>query len=103
MNLDIKGEDPWPDKQEECTTRAAMVSHIAAGFDTVEVWWSFLHGGFGETEGGIAGQKNPKRFDNPVGYGDGHVTFHKAGDIQPHGCVGDTWPTTGDGTVFYWY
>ena len=99
MNPNIKGEDPWPDKQEECTARAVMASHIAASFDVDTVWWSFLHGGFGATSGGVAGQKNPKRFDNPVSYGDGHVTFHKAADIIPRGTTGDTW----DSGIYYWY
>ncbi len=100
MNPNISDEDPWPDRWEECTSRTAMVSHIAAGnTDGDFIHWNFLHGGFGETDPGVS-EELSKYFDNPVGYGDGHITFHKAADIKPRACWGDTW---GPGQIAYWY
>ena len=99
MNPFLVGESPWPDNQEQCTAQAAMVSHIAASFSPDTIHWSFLHGGFGQTDPGASSDRLLEYFDNPVGYGDGHVTFHSEDEVQARASTGSSWA----GGIFYWY
>ncbi len=81
-----RGEAPWPSEQDEGTASAAMIAHRAgADIDNWDLGTlkpdSIPTKGHGAMEGG-------GRYENPVGYGDGHVEMNSGSDIKPRARIG---------------
>lgn len=84
-----KGEAPWPNEQDEGTASTAMIAHRAgAGIDDWDLGTlvpeSIPMKGHGVMDG--AG-----RYENPVGYGDGHVEMNSGSEIKPRARIAH-WP-----------
>jgi prepilin-type N-terminal cleavage/methylation domain-containing protein len=73
------GETPWPTKETECRPTAAMVAHRVE----VEIEDWDLGTLVSVPERGHGSMPGRLRFENPVGYGDGHVDIHLRSDIRP--------------------
>ncbi len=94
----LDGEPPWPKNMEECSSRAAFISHELStqGIGPSDtVYWDLTHGGGWETFGLPLDELTSE--DSPVGYADGSVIFHKKNEMRPRALC----PFFGD--YYYWY
>ena len=90
----MPGEEPWPDKLEECNSKNGIIAHLAYGDNTaINPVWNLTHGG-NQMVGGFFGSSD-KLVDNPVGHGDGSVKVYKESEMAPRGGA--------DGIHYYWY
>ena len=87
------GETPWPNNLAECNAKAGLISHTMIGPDSglEDLVWNMGHGGKGGT-----GFGSLEIWDNPTGYGDGHVEVHAQEETLPRGSVMG-------GNLFYWF
>ncbi len=88
------GEEPWPDKMEDCKSANVIIAHLALGYAgnlQPEDWWNMTHGGSPMV--GI--DVKPVKFsDNPIGHGDGSVKVYQKTEMAARG---------GPGGFRYWY
>ena len=98
----INGEEPWPTKQEECSSRKAFIFHLYwtdrnNWIDgTVSVYGTndYTHDGFGWRADGdpLAKWSATSNKDTPIGYGDGHIENHKKREMKARAIEVDGWP-----------
>lgn len=68
----VEGEEPWPNTLDECTGRAAFITH-----ERSQNTHDFTHNGVG-----YWGDLNPQSTDGPLGFADGHVIRQDASEMQ---------------------
>lgn len=86
-----KGEVPWPKKQSDCSSRAAMIAHRAGA--EIENWEFGTLVPESVPKRGHGSMPGPATYENPVGCGDGHVDIHLQSDIKPRARIG-LWDST---------
>ena len=88
---------PWPKSISESTSRTPIITHEMSGDGSGIIYWDVSHGGDPSLYGTGTPVEDMKTIDNPVGYGDGSVTYHKKNEMKARADVSH------GGPYFYYY
>ena len=77
------GEIPWPKNMESSGSSHTMITHITFSIPVLSGFYDYSHGGTGGVSSPPEDLALSGTLDNPIGHGDGSVTFRLKSDMRP--------------------